>query len=268
MPNETNADSPITLLGIGRSGTSLLEACFRAQPNIQSIGESSGLIFSVASGAQSTLIPSANKFADRYEYDGHVIRKLLVTLEPSDRERWFHKPIGVPKLINWWFLPGEKSTNGFPIEWYWRVLDAAFPRGKYLACLRNPWDVVLSWERFAGWKQKDLWRDVLISYRVIGHRLNRFDAILSFDDLIHRPSETLERVFKVMDLPMVEGALAAYDKPRSMNGNKIMESHKEFWSSCERPNISMEEAGEIVEIWKGLGYHFESPAEYASFFQF
>lgn len=268
MPNAANADAPITLLGIGRSGTSLLEACFRAQPNIQSIGESSGLIFSTASGAHSTLIPSANKFPERYDYDGYVIRELLVALEPSDRERWFHKPIGVPKLISWWHLPGEKSTNGFPIEWYWRVLDAAFPRGKYLACLRNPWDVVLSWQRFAGWKQKDLWRDVLISYRMISHGFDRFNVILTFDDLIHRPAETLEKVFAAMDLPMIEGALAAYEKPRSMKGNKIMDSHKESWATCERPNISSEEASEIVAIWRRLGYSFESPDEYASFFSF
>jgi len=268
MPNATNAASPITLLGIGRSGTSLLEACFRAQPNIQSIGESSGLIFSAASGAHSALVPSANKFPERYDYDGFVIRQLLIALEPSDRERWFHKPIGVPKLISWWHLPGEKSTNGFPIEWYWRVLEAAFPTGKYLACLRNPWDVVLSWQRFSGWKQKDLWRDVLISYRMIGYGIERFNVVLFFDDLIQRPAATLEKVFSAMDLPMVPGALAAYDRPRSMKGNKIMETHKESWSTCEKPNITPQEAAEIVAIWKRFGQGFESPPEYASLFPF
>jgi hypothetical protein len=103
---------------------------------------------------------------------------------------------------------------------------------------------------------------------MIGYRFDSFNVILSFDDLIHRPAETLEKVFTAMDLPMIEGALAAYDKPRSMKGNKIMDSHKESWSSCERPNISSEEAAEIVAIWRRLGYSFESPDEYASFFSF
>ena len=268
MPNKDNVKAPITLLGIGRSGTSLLEACFKAQPNIQSIGESSGLIFSAASGAHSTLIPSANRFPDRYEYDGHVIQRLLMAVEPSGRERWFHKPIGVPKLISWWQLPGAKITNGFPIEWYWKVLDAAFPDGKFLACLRNPWDVVLSWERFTGWKQKDLWRDVLICYQMVTHAVDRFDMILFFDDLINRPAETLEQVFRAVDLPMVDGALAAYDKPRSMRGNKIMESHRDSWDSCEKPNLSAEEAMQIVGLWKHLGQSFDSPAAYKSIFPF
>jgi hypothetical protein len=268
MPNLTNADSPITLLGIGRSGTSLLDACFRAHRNIQSIDETSGLIFSVANGAHSAQIPAAHKFADRYDFDGYAIRQLLIALEPSDRERWFHKPIGIPKLIGWWQLPGEKTTNGFPIEWYWRVLDAAFPRGRYLACLRNPWDVVLSWQRFAGWKQQDLWRDVLISYRMIGYGIDRFTVILFFDDLIHRPAETLKQMFTAVDLPMVEGALAAFDTPRSMKGLKIMETHKEAWSAAERPNISEQEASDIVAIWKQLGRSFDSPDEYASLFAF
>jgi hypothetical protein len=268
MPNAANADAPITLLGIGRSGTSLLEACFRAHPTVQTIDETSGLIFSTASGCHTTQIPSAHTFPNRYEFDGHAIRMLLTALEPSERERWFHKPIGVPKLISWWHLPGEKSTNGFPIEWYWKVLGAAFPRGKFLACLRNPWDVVLSWQRFAGWKQKDLWRDVLISYRVVAHGFDKFNIILAFDDLIARPAPTLERAFAAMDLPMVEGALAAYDRPRSMKGNKIMETHRESWSTCEKPNLSEQEAAEIVAIWRKLGYSFESPDEYASLFAF
>ena len=268
MPNQDNVDAPITLLGIGRSGTSLLEACFRAHPNIQSIGESSGLIFSAASGAHSTLIPSANKFPDRYDYDGFVIRKLLLAIEPSGRERWFHKPIGVPKLISWWQLPGEKSTNGFPVEWYWKVLDAAFPRGKYLACLRNPWDVVLSWERFSGWKQKDLWRDVLICYKILLHGMDRLNIILFFDDLIKLPAETLELVFRAVDMPMIEGALAAYSKPRSMRGNAIMESHRDAWDSCEKPNLSEQEAQEILGLWKRLDRSFESPPQYKSIFPF
>jgi hypothetical protein len=268
MPNLGNAGSPITLLGIGRSGTSLLEACIRTCPNVQSIGESSGLIFSTACGAHSTLIPSVHKYPDRYDYDGHAIRQLLIALEPSDRERWFHKPIGVPKLVSWWQLPGEKSTNGFPIEWYWRVLEAAFPAAKYLACLRNPWDVVRSWERFAGWNQKDLWRDVLITYRVIGRGMSRFDLIVTFDELINRAEDTLERVFRAVDLATTGQALAAYEKPRSMRGHKIMNSYREFWSTCERPNLSEEEASDIVAIWKQLGHEFESPDEYASLFRF
>jgi hypothetical protein len=268
MPNIENAGSPITLLGIGRSGTSLLEACFRTHAKVQSIGETSGLIFSTANGAHSALIPSIHKYPDRYDYDGHVVRQLLVALEPSYKERWFHKPIGVPKLIAWWQLPGEKTTNGFPIEWYWRVLEAAFPAGRYLACLRNPWDVVLSWQRFAGWNQKDLWRDILISYRVISHGMERFDIIIMFDELINRAKETLRSVFRAVDLPMAEKALAAYDRPRSMKGNRIMNSHKEFWSTCERPNISEEEASDIVAIWKQSGHSFESPEEYASLFRF
>ena len=268
MPNMENAGSPITLLGIGRSGTSLLEACFRTHANVQSIGETSGLIFSIANGAHSAMIPSVHKFPDRYDYDGHAIRQLLVALEPSNRERWFHKPIGVPKLVSWWQLPGEKTTNGFPVEWYWRVLDAAFPTAKYIACLRNPWDVVLSWERFAGWKQKELWRDVLITYRVIARGMDRFEVIVTFDDLINRAADTLERVFRAVDLPVTGQALAAYNTPRSMKGHKIMNSHRESWSSCERPNISEEEAADIVAIWKQLGCGFESPDEYASLFRF
>jgi hypothetical protein len=268
MPNQKNAGSPITLLGIGRSGTSLLDACFRTHRNVQSIGETSGLIFSTANGAHSTLIVSAHKYPDRYNYDGHAVRQLLIALEPSDREWWFHKPIGVPKLISWWQLPGEKTTNGFPIEWYWRVLEAAFPTGKYLACLRNPWDVVLSWQRFTGWHQKDLWRDVVITYRVIGRGMDRFDIIVMFDELIDRAAETLQRVFRIVGLPMTTEALAVFDKPRSMNGNKIMRSYRDVWSTCERPNLSEQEAADIVAIWKRLGHSFESPDEYASLFPF
>jgi len=268
MPNAGNAGAPLTLVGIGRSGTSLLEFCFRAHPNIQSLGETSGLIFGTASGAHSTLIPCAKFFKTPYDLDGHAVRQLLIALEPSGSEMWFHKPIGIPKLISWWQLPGEKTRHGFPIEWYGKVLDAAFPQGKYFTCLRNPWDVVLSWHRFTGWSQADLWRDVAISYTMLRSRLDRFKIVLFFDDLIERPTKTLGAVFAALDLPMVYGALTAYDEPRSMNGNKIMASHKEEWASCEAPNVSDEDAAEIVAVWQQMRRSFESPERYRGVFRF
>jgi hypothetical protein len=103
---------------------------------------------------------------------------------------------------------------------------------------------------------------------MISYGFERFGIVIFFDDLINRPAETLQRVFNAMDLPMVEGALAAYDKPRSMKGNKIMENHKESWATCERPNISAQEAAEIVAIWARMDQSFESPDEYASLFPF
>ena len=112
MPNLTNADSPITLLGIGRSGTSLLDACFRAHRNIQSIDETSGLIFSVANGAHSAQIPAAHKFADRYDFDGYAIRQLLIALEPSDRERWFRVVMGQDEVAR---LITPESTGAIPL---------------------------------------------------------------------------------------------------------------------------------------------------------
>lgn len=268
MPNASNADSPITLLGIGRSGTTLLEGAFRAHPNVQSIGESADIIFSTANGAQHSGIPSRNKFSSAAEYTGFVVRQLLVAIEPSPKERWFHKPAGVPKLIPWARLPGEKSAGGFPLEWYWQVLESAFPNGKYLACLRNPWDVVLSWERFRGWEQKHLWRDVLITYRIVSYRFEKFSKVFIFDDFISHPKETLELVFNSVDLPMLDSALNVFNAPRSMGGNEIKTSHSDNWETCQAPPLSEEEADCITKVWKLAGKTFESPKRFQSLFKF
>ncbi|HLY55730.1 MAG TPA: hypothetical protein VKS60_09245 [Stellaceae bacterium] len=269
MPNKDNVDRPITLMGIGRSGTSLLESCFRRQKTMQTLGETGALIFGTAAGAPIAEMPSKQAFEDRYAYCGHTVRTLFVNLEPSDRDTWFHKPIGLPKFIRWGALPGEKTPEGFPLEWYWRVLESAFPEGAWLCCLRNPWDVVLSWERFAGWRQEDIWRDVGIVYRILRHRMERFRKILLFSDLVDHGETTLKDLFALLGLPWSDSLLEPFKYKVSVKpDHEIMKDYREAWGSARRPTVTDEVAELIVGTWKFAGGEFESPAQFQGVFPF
>ncbi|HVZ07133.1 sulfotransferase family protein [Rhodopila sp.] len=269
MPNETNIARPLTLIGLGRSGTTLLEACFNRHPQIQTLNETSGLIFGVAAGAFESALPSKERFSDPYAFAGAAIRTTLMALEPSDRLFWFHKPGGLPKLISWVWQDGRKTPTGFPVEWYWRVMKSAFPRSLFITSLRNPWDVVLSWERYIGWRQQDVWHDVADVYDMLDTGFADIGALVFFEDLITQPEQTLRAILSLAGVPFDDAVLAGFAQPQALKpGDQPRAHHREDWDRCEPPPITEDGRERIMRVWRAAGRSFGSPPRFADLFPF
>jgi hypothetical protein len=269
MPNEGNIVHPITVIGIGRSGTTLLQACFQAHPDVQALNETGGLIFGLAAGAFECPLPSKARFANEYEYAGYVIRETLLAIEPSKKPFWFHKPIGLPKLVNWCWQEGQRTSSGFPVEWYWKVLLGAFPEAIYIFCLRNPWDVVLSWQRFAGWEQVDIWRDIADAYEAIEMGWGRLRDTYFFEDFIDDPELVLMHMCRSIGVQFHSSMLTSFEERQAMRPeDTIMRDYRSSWDDCVDPSLSHDDAEKIVKIWKLNGRHFDSPRQHRDLFVF
>ncbi|MEZ6109401.1 MAG: sulfotransferase, partial [Pirellulaceae bacterium] len=114
MPNSRNVESPISLVGLGRSGTTVLQAAFGRHPAVQVCGETFGIISSLWAGSMTSFLENdflhqAQSPLKQDEKAAHYIRACMCALCPGERPHWFHKPIGMPKFLNWKWLPGDKS---------------------------------------------------------------------------------------------------------------------------------------------------------------
>ncbi len=252
MPNVENITRPITLVGSGRSGTSLIEACLRMSPNIQPVGETGGLIFGLAAGAMDVQMPSASGPDGRMAFAATAIRNALTATEGSALPRWFQKPIGLPKFLNYRSLPGEKTMTGFPAEWFWSVLRTTFPEALFFTCLRHPRDVVVSWRRFQGWSERESWRDLLMIYEIIAHPSCPLAHALFFDEVSQGP-EGVRSLFEFIGEPMPDNLESVYGKAHSMGGHEPRASYADSWEEHEPPALSEAERAVMIELWDRFG---------------
>ncbi len=173
MPNNTNVKRPITLIGNGRSGTSLVSNIIGSHPDCVYVGETANLIHSVYKSMVSSLPQS------RYDEVPEVVRDNFIKLYPSAQKEWFHKPIGIPIVKSFW-----KNDDQF-IEWYWKVIDRIFPGAIYFSVLRNPIDVIESSHKWWDRPYKSIIKSNHLLYKILTHEDSRVSFAFRYEDIIN-----------------------------------------------------------------------------------
>jgi len=257
-------ESPITLVGLGRSGTTLIERAFASTSSVCSCGETGGIIFGTYAGALDSYFHSPGlRYDSRELFAADVVRRLFSSLfNISEASHWFHKPAGIPKMISW---PNYKSKNDrfeFPTQWYWETLDAVFPNARYITVLRNPWDIVTSRMIFSGWPEMGGWDDIKIMYDFISARSHNME-ILFFEDLVNDPYSEISTLFGKLGVEHDEKLKEVVSKkhvPTEKNNerNLLNELHGPEFDDATRELIS--------NIWQSHGRKFYSPEGFRSFF--
>jgi hypothetical protein len=160
--------APIFIIGSGRSGTSILGWALGQHPNIACIEETNWLpltLYGAASGFQMASEPqrSAAKDLDIDEDDflrhiGRAIDELhrdalrarattAFLTRLTDQER--HHPRGVQHARSNW-SPKRRWVDGAPVNTVAALTIArAFPNGQFILTVRDPRQVIHSYERFA-----------------------------------------------------------------------------------------------------------------------
>lgn len=201
MPNRENIRSPITLFGNGRSGTSVLYRAFSQHPDVEGCGESANLAFTTWRALEQISGLTRYGKIEKKDYGAdaaELVRQAYLTVFPSDKKEWMHKPIGLPR-IHRDFLDIEPDSDAF-VDWYWTTFSRSFPDSRNLALLRNPLDVVISGKRYLGVEDAVMWRSLKFLYAALERGRERLRIVVGYADMIADPVATLKRICEAVAL--------------------------------------------------------------------
>jgi hypothetical protein len=213
MPNQMNVEGPITLVGSGRSGSTLLTNIFRRHPKFQSLGETTNFIFSPYYYMKRALPfcgprPNQTSVNEAAKIGVHA---MLIRTYHSARPHWFHKPIMLPVVVREF-----KAIDDFA-SWYWDATRQLFPHAKFFTILRAPERVVIS--AVTRWKQPPARAAANLAriYRVMLHPESRVEFGLAYERLVDEPAQTLQDLFGYAGVEMHESCLSAFDRQHASN---------------------------------------------------
>lgn len=257
--------SPITLVGLGRSGTTLLEKAFESIDYCYASGETGGIIFGTYAGAMHSYFNSEHgDYRSREDFAASITKKLFNALFPIDNPKykiWFHKPAGIPKMINWERLRVDEDRTAFPTTWYWRTFNAVFPNAKYVAVLRNPWEIIASRVIFSGWPEDEGWDDIKVIYDIFEQNQQNI-KFLFFDDLVAKPYEIISELFEGFGISVPAGL-------ESITKEKFVPTDKSQFDMVINSLCGIDDPelmSSVKKLWSAHGKSFASPEGKVNFF--
>ena len=274
MPNPDNVAAPITLISFGRSGSSLIANAFERHPEFSNAGETVNLIV-----GSWRAVELANPVLNASIEDGRyvsgelrasrLVRQALVTTVPSDRPRWFQKPIGVPVGITEIFSNDEWDEAAV---WYWKVFAQSFPGAKYFTILRNPFDIILSARDYWGYDEASLWWSLGLMSHLLAHPSSPVQYALRFEDLVRDPRAATEALFQHLDVPFHEDVMAAFTQVHvpakgreQLAPDKV--SRRSGWDSLD-PSAAQSGRyptrflGPVLNLYEKFGVDVELPPQF------
>ena len=213
MPNPGNIRAPASLIGSGRSGTTLVTAILRRHRDVQALGETGNLIFSPLFHIEKTL-PLCGPGYDKASAPSAAVdqvHRLLIDLFPSDAPRWFHKPIMMPAARRMF-----KEDADFH-AWFWEACERLFPDARWFTVVRDWRDVARSSMRRWNWTADVAIRSQARLAGMLLHPTSRLGLALDFATLVGDPEGSTRRLLDFLDLPWDPACLTAFDQAHAPN---------------------------------------------------
>lgn len=204
-------DSPIFIVGMGRSGTSVLLQAIGKHPEIiafpgeapfiTSIGGNAALFDSELNPKNSDYYRASLKFDVHYLYT-HLARMGLEIaggkyygLREYIKAAWANKRMNKKKHWSAKTFPSEAVANG---------LLKVYPDCKFIYIVRNGVEVVHSMTKFHGFRDKQFehhcqrWSDSITEYRYLTQHKNAL--FVRHEDLVSDPDTFFSTVFNFLEL--------------------------------------------------------------------
>ena len=204
-----SSERPIFIVGMPRSGTSLVEQVLSSHPDVTGAGEREEI------GELSSQLPSLLKIRAGYPdcLDGlnaQVVRTL--------GEYYMHRVRGEDPAQT-------RSTDKMPNKFlHLGLISRIFPRAKVIHCLRHPLDTCLSCftTNFEGQQAYSCDLGNLETYyrsyrRLMDHWRNVLDLDildLRYEDLVAKPEEAIPSLIAFLDLPWDDHCLSPHRTKR------------------------------------------------------
>jgi hypothetical protein len=214
MPNFESVNAPINVMGVGRSGSSLLLAAVAGAYGYQNCGETMqailGTYFGFSSGQSHDRDGGPLSHEDLARTAVHAA---IVAAMPSSKPGWVQKLAGIPKLmvLDSKIEKADRDYGGayaFPYSWYWEVLANLFPAGKNILCIRNPVDICSSRQSMSAWAPRDVWLDVCLLAKIMLYPAARVDAVFDLDHYQADPDAMVGELSAALSFDVAPGFVA------------------------------------------------------------
>ncbi len=256
------------MIGMGRSGTTLLTNMLNSHPKVISSSENEFILFAQESFKNKDFSKEdvVNDFMDLFAYNFHSEPSIWVPAQKikEDIKAAADKSFAnVCKLVYMNYpLAGQKQTVSLLVDknpaysLHKKTLHALFPSAKYIVLVRNYKDNVLSRKKYA-YKPTSVF-ELGVSWNFYYQQilkdvteLKTQPHLMRYEDLVKEPKETLQKMCMYLDIDFMEEMLHYKEKAGEMRKllkentgekfEKVMEMHGNLESDVTTDRIDAHE---------------------------
>lgn len=239
MPNELNVIRPLTLIGPGRSGSSLVSNIIGAHPDVDFVGETGIMLTNCWDGICRMEGLTRHSGAGSYEdLAAEAVRRAMRIVFPTSAKEWIQKPVNVSKIGG---LAYRSETTGWEQtkQWYWRMMLKTFPAGLFFTILRDPRDIVAS--QIERWKTdpETTWEIVTSQYEMVDHDTSPIKYAVLYEELAADPTTYVPKMLKKLGLSQRKACIEAATNIYVPGKRKTLEAIRKHrdWSKIGEPNF-------------------------------
>ena len=250
--------TPLFVVGVGRSGTSLLQSMLASHPQIISLPETGFLrrrVWNRSWGTRRLSVDTWFSGDPRLQrIDPEKRRHIGITLEGDVAAADLYRAVREA-----YFPTDNFEAHRFLLDKDPRLIEylpavfSAFPRAQVVHILRDPRDVLLSKEKAEWSARRPWWLNFLVGLA----QLDRMDRRLAppeiwrvitvrYEDLITSPEPILRQITAALDLDFDTGMLAFSDVARHLRGSDesawkenvtgpLLAENREKWRTAMSP---------------------------------
>ena len=221
LSNKDEKLKPIFIIGMPRSGTSLIEQIISSHKNVQGLGE---LNFFNNIANKEFL----NK--DIFNHNDLNIENIKFIAEKFNL---------ILKNFN---IKAENFTDKTLLNFFWiGLIKLCYPNAKIIHCTRNPKDNLLSiyknlFDHEGGWcyEEENLIQYYKIYNKIINYwktKIPNFISDIKYEDLINEPKLHIENLLKCCDLEWDSNCLEFYKNKNSIKTLSVKQARNQIYKS-------------------------------------
>ena len=221
LSNTDEKLKPIFIIGMPRSGTSLVEQIISSHHKVQGLGE----------------LNFFNNVANKEFLEKNIFNHYDLNI---DNIKFVTKKFN--SILKNFNIGTEKFTDKTLLNFYWvGLIKLCYPNAKIIHCTRNPKDNLLSiyknlFDHEGGWcyNEENLVQYYKIYNKIIDYwktKIPNFVSDIKYEDLINEPKLHIKNLLKYCDLEWDDNCLEFYKNKNSIKTLSVKQARNQIYKS-------------------------------------
>ena len=221
LSNTDEKLKPIFIIGMPRSGTSLVEQIISSHHKVQGLGE----------------LNFFNNVANKEFLEKNIFNHHDLNIENI---KFVTKKFN--SILKNFNIETEKFTDKTLLNFYWvGLIKLCYPNAKIIHCTRNPKDNLLSiyknlFDHEGGWcyNEENLVQYYKIYNKIINYwktKIPNFISDIKYEDLINEPKLHIKNLLKYCDLEWDDNCLEFYKNKNSIKTLSVKQARNQIYKS-------------------------------------